>query len=340
MGNLGWITSLTDKTRHARGVLPWASALAIVAASLAARFILGPLLQHEQFLASFLAITVTAFFFGWRQAALVLVLSLTGVYYFFLPPPWSFRLEGPPAYVALIGFAALGACDIALVDALVIAVRRLRSAVQMQETLFRELQHRVANNMQVLATMLERARYSLDGAATAEILDHASARIMAMAQLHRRLHDPNAYAKGLTPLLQDLLAELFQGLPVIVSLDICDDVLSFNQLTSITLLVSEAAMNAAKHVFRRKQGSTFEVTLTEGDEGRLRLVIRDDGPGIAAAADAGPRRKKLGTSIMEAFAQQLGGTLAVGEFPGATLTVEFASARQRLSFAASHNAPA
>jgi two-component sensor histidine kinase len=97
-----------------------------------------------------------------------------------------------------------------------------------------------------------------------------------------------------------------------------------DQMTAIALLVNEAALNAAKHVFSKGLGKRFDVALSTNESGRLHLVIKDDGPGMSAEAiDAQVR--SLGMGIMEAFAQQLGGKLAIGQGAGTSLSVEFTS---------------
>jgi hypothetical protein len=112
-----------------------------------------------------------------------------------------------------------------------------------------------------------------------------------MAELYRRLYDAAAYAQGLEPILRELLQEAFRGLPVNVSLDVDSSKLSVGDMTAIALLVNEAAINAAKHVFRPEKGGLFEASLAEARSGRL--------------------------------AKQLGGELEVLDGPGATLKVEF-----------------
>jgi two-component sensor histidine kinase len=81
-------------------------------------------------------------------------------------------------------------------------------------------------------------------------------------------------------------------------------------------------MNAAKHVFRPGEGGRFEVSLAEPANGQVRLVIRDDGPGLPGATGADDARSSLGMTIMRAFAGQLGGSLQVLEGPGTGLQVD------------------
>ena len=107
--------------------------------------------------------------------------------------------------------------------------------------------------------------------------------------------------------LQDLLAEILHDTPVTVKLDIRSRALTLDQMTIIVLLVSEAATNAVKHVFRPEQGSLFEVALVECANGRLQLTVRDDGPGIGPVPVPSAPAQKLGMRIMQALAAQLGG---------------------------------
>jgi two-component sensor histidine kinase len=91
-------------------------------------------------------------------------------------------------------------------------------------------------------------------------------------------------------------------------------------MTATSLLVNEAALNAAKHVFSKGLGTRFEVSLVKDGSGRLHLNIKDEGPAMAQTTDT--ETGSLGMGIMEAFATQLGGSLEVGHGGGISLTVE------------------
>jgi two-component sensor histidine kinase len=209
----------------------------------------------------------------------------------------------------VLSFLAVGGFDIVLVAALSEVVRRLEVATRTQEALFRELQHRIANNMQFIASMLRLARRDVVDASAAEVLEQAAARIGSMARLHRRLQDPTTYARGLEPVLRDVLIDLFQGVAVEVRLAIGPEPLPIAQMTALVLLVTEAATNALKHVFQPARGALFEVELRERPSGHLLLTVRDDGPGIGPSQPQAPAGQRLGMHIMQALASQLGGSL-------------------------------
>lgn len=241
-----WLGRLFGLTRSWQGISSWVLALAFLAASISARFVLARWLEPVPFLTFFPAIMATTLLCGWRQGTSVLFLSAIAAWYFFMPPPQELSAD-PPIVVGLLGFLAVGGFDVLLITALAELIRCLEEARRVQESLFQELQHRVANNMQMIVSMLQNARRGVKDSVAVEVFDRASARIAAMAQLHRRLCNPSRETKGLEPILQDALAEVFHALKVDTKVHIRAKNLSDERITAIMLLVNEAAMNAAKH---------------------------------------------------------------------------------------------
>lgn len=319
-----WVHNIHTASIKRRGLLPWAVALLLFTTSLAARILLEPVLAGMKFLTFHPAIVVATLLCGWRQGVFVLALSTAAAWYLFLEPAGSFELKDGPSVGALAGFLLVGAFNIVLVGALRETIRRVELAKAVQETLFRELQHRVANNLQLVVALLRNAQRNLrNPVVAAETLSDAEARILAMSELHRRLHDGMAYVNGLEPLLREMLAHAFRDLPVKVTVNVSGAVdLSIDQMTAMTLLVNEAAINAAKHVFSKGLGTRFDVALAKNEKGHLHLVIKDDGPGMAGAGET--ESGSLGMGIMEAFATQLGGSLEVAPGAGTALSVEIA----------------
>ncbi len=321
-----WVHQISKLSVKRQGLWPWVIACTLFAASLGLRFLLAPFLEGMKFITFYPAIALATLLCGWRQGTSVLVLSAVSAWYLFLEPTNSFSLKGRTTIGPLLGFLIVGGFFVLLVAALRETVRRVELAKTMQVTLFSELQHRVANNLQMVVGLIRIAQRSLrDPVAAAEKLNEAVDRTMAMAQLHRHINDGTAYVNGLEPLLNEMLANTFRELPVKVIVDVqgVQD-LSIDQLTAITLLVNEAALNSFKHVFTQGRGNLFKVSLAKGENGHVHLLIEDDGPGIGVSNDSGTR--SLGMGIMQAFAKQLGGSLEVADVGGASLSVEFAAA--------------
>lgn len=241
--------------------------------------------------------------------AVVLILSAFSAWYFFLEPLGTLAFKDVSTAGALTGFLLAGGFMLPVVATLRETIRRLKISKAVRETLFRELQHRVANNLQLVVTSLRSAQRSLrNSEAAAETISEAENRIMAMSQLHRCLLDGTAYADGFEPLLSIYVKGEFD--------------LSIDQMTALTLLVNEAALNAVKHVFSKGKGTLFNVSMCKDENGNARLLIEDDGPGIGTQV-TNKETRSLGMGIMQAFATQLGGSLKVAPAAGTSLMVEF-----------------
>lgn len=318
-----WVHQLSRASIKRQGLLSWTVALGIFTGSVALRALLDPLLAGMKFMTFWPAIVVATLVCGWRQGTFVLGLSTLTAWYFFLEPVGSFTIKDKTTIGTLAGFLIIGGFLVLLMAALRETIRRVELSKAVQETLFAELQHRVANNLQLVVALLRNAQRNLrNPVLAAEALNDAEERIMAMAQLHRRLNDGTAYEKGLEPLLREMIANAFRDLPVTVRVDVSGaSDLTIDQMTAMTLLVNEAALNAAKHVFSKGLGTRFDVSLARDENGRLHLNITDDGPGMAQVGES--EAASLGMGIMEAFATQLGGSLEVGRSGGTSLTVDF-----------------
>ena len=321
-----WVHKIHEVSIKRQGLLSWAVALGFFTASVALRFLFDRFLEGVQFLTFWPAIALATLICGWRQGIFVLVLSALTGWYFLIEPLNSFAIKDKTTIGALGGFLLVGGFIILLVAALRETIRRVELANAAKDILFGELQHRVANNLQIVVALLRNAQRNLrNPVVAAETLVDAEERIMAMSQLHRRLNDGTAFTYGLNTVLREMLSNAFGDLPVTFRVDVNDaPELSIDQMTAVALLVNEAALNAAKHVFARGLGSRFDVRLFKDASGRCHLEVKDDGPGMSAEViDA--QSRSLGMGIMEAFAQQLGGKLAIGQGAGTSLSVEFTS---------------
>jgi len=308
------------KTRRT-DVGSWALALGFFAVAIVVGLPLAGWLDPVPFITFYPAIVASTLFCGWRQGAVVTALSTMAGWFFFVEPQYPFAVNSYRDALGIVEFLVVAMFLLALVEGLVQTVLQLDATARLNEDLFRELQHRVSNNLQIVAATLEKAQRSMREPEALQIVNLAIGRIHSMAGLHRRMYDTTAYAHGVGPILRDLLGETFRGLQVDSRLEIGGGELPVGQMTAIALLVNEAAINAAKHVFRPGRGGRFEVSLAEIDPGHMQLTIRDDGPGISSEAAAQTHR--FGLTVMRGLARQLGGSLEMKEGPGATICVRF-----------------
>jgi two-component sensor histidine kinase len=300
----------------------WGIALLMFATALAARLVLARYVAGVPAITFLPALIGATLLCGWQPAVLVLVLSITSGVYLFQPQSWGASDAHTRGVIALAVFVAVAVFEIVIISALMNAVRANHRLAQQEKTMFLELQHRVANTLQFVAGMLTMARQGITTPEQADlVLEQAVARVTAMGQLYRRMYDAANDDRGLMPLLGEILDELFKDLNVTTKLHADLAQVPLSQMTPIVLLVTEAATNSAKHVFRSGQGSTFDVALLDVPPARLRLVIKDDGPGVPVPP---PPSHGLGLRIMQGLATQLGGRLVFDCSAGTVVSVEFA----------------
>jgi two-component sensor histidine kinase len=192
--------------------------------------------------------------------------------------------------------------------------------LQQRELKHRELDHRLANSLQLATDFLLFAQVRVGDEAAQEALGEAAARLLAVGQLHRFLSAHDATESVDLPSFLTHLSGLIAGSTGLRCSLHCDQVsLPADIAQQLAIVINELAMNAAKHGYRPGQpGSLHFEARCEGS--RLRLSVCDTGGGLDKAFDVGPS-KGLGMSIVEAIVRQLRATLDAADDHGAVFTI-------------------
>ena len=270
------------------------------------------------------AILIAGLVGGIGIGLLVAALCTLLAWLLFLAPDRAF----PSATPDLI---TLGTCIVAaglqlyIMRMLKLAVADLSRAQERSNLLFRELQHRVANNLQFIAAVLVRRRKELKGDNHAsEALGAAQARLETMARVHRRLHDPRSVDQPFQDYLRSLCGDLIEGsdTPELrLEVESPPLNLSLNALMSVSLIVAELITNSLKHAFHGRSDGSILVRVTGGN-GTYRLTVADDGPGLPSSFGS-KEGDRLGQDILQSLAAHLRGTLTYRPGPGAVATLVF-----------------
>ncbi|MBF9150341.1 sensor histidine kinase [Novosphingobium jiangmenense] len=322
--------------RPLRGKLSgYAVAIALAAVATLVRQVSDHLLPPGfPFLTFFPAVIVTAFVAGRGPGALCGVLSLLSSWYFFIPPANTFAISWPVT-TALLFFAAVVIVDILLIDGLqqrqeklVESQRQLAAMADQQTLLFQELQHRVANNLASVSSMLRIQRRQIERApeTALAVLESADQRIELMGRVHRQLYDPAARELALPEQIENVVAQaqdVAAASHVTVVVDAVDARLAIDRMMTLMLLITEVLNNSIKHAFPEGSAGEVRLNLDRIASGRLRLTIADNGRGLPAEQGEMPRHRGLGNAITKGFATQLGGTITVDGSNGVTTIVEF-----------------
>lgn len=202
-------------------------------------------------------------------------------------------------------------------NGLVRELSNARARLAEQERQIQELNHRIANSLQLAADMLvfEQLR-SRDPLAQAA-LEASRARLVAVGELHRYLYEhADAPSVEMGPFLTGLgdAIAASTGLRCQVR---CDPLRAPGDMAQqLAIAINEFAINAAKHAYDGKPGGSLTVTCRrEGCE--LVLTVADEGKGLSG----GGRPGGLGMSIVAAIVRDLKGALTVQGDRGAAFTI-------------------
>jgi PAS domain S-box-containing protein len=183
--------------------------------------------------------------------------------------------------------------------------RDLQAALDQKTMLLHEVDHRVKNNLQVVASLvLLKARRIKDKAAQ-RVLDNMAERISTLSTVHRLLYsvgDVSRFDVGafVTDLSNDLMGALGNG-RVALALDAQSVPVSAAKATSIALLVNELMSNALKHAFPNGRKGQLALQVSRLDDA-VRIVVEDDGVGFAEQASSD---ESFGRTLVDMLVRQL-----------------------------------
>lgn len=213
------------------------------------------------------------------------------------------------------------------------AVRRLndlQAEITRQDSLLREANHRITNNIASVAALLQLQARSQDIPDAQTVLLEAVGRVQTFGRIHEALYrsgtmETIAVADHFDALLGDVAATAWTAdgrQPEVRVLCPRDARLPTAVATPLSLIAVELVMNAVKHAARPDRGLAIDVTFDASHP--LTLTVADNGPGFNR--NTGKARGSFGLTLVEALTSQLGGSLAFGrgrDGAGAAITVSF-----------------
>jgi chemotaxis protein methyltransferase CheR len=213
------------------------------------------------------------------------------------------------------------------------AEREIANLLQQQETLLQEMQHRVANSLQIIAGILSLKARTVNSEETRLHLEDAHQRVMSVAAVQQQLlasgHGGSIeVGPYLVRLCETLAASLTDdNRPVALQVQAEDGTTSSAAAVSIGLIVTELVINAFKHAFVGDRAVGRLVVAYEAADTGWRLAVSDNGIGKEKVHLGSSRTTSgLGTIIVEALAKQLGARVDTVTNPqGTTVSITHGS---------------
>lgn len=197
--------------------------------------------------------------------------------------------------------------------------------LQQKETLLQEMQHRVANSLQIIASILLLKARTVQSEETRLHLRDAHQRVMSVAAVQQQLlasshGEPIEIGPYLSRLCEALAASIADdSRPVSLQVQAEGSTASSAEAVSIGLIVTELVINAFKHAFVDNTPAGLIVVAYEATETSWRLAVSDNGSGTPEGhlkLDKPP--SGLGTIIIEALAKQLDARVEIVRNPKGT----------------------
>jgi two-component sensor histidine kinase len=207
------------------------------------------------------------------------------------------------------------------------AERQVRIARDRAEAMLQEVNHRVANSLALVASLIGLQLRAAKDPAIRDALIEAQSRISAVGYVHKRLYssgdvgvvDLNEYLSGLLEQLASAMK--VQGLGGDLVYSLTPALLRTDTSINLGVIVTEWITNAYKYAYP-SGGGQVRVSLERLSESRLRLTVADDGIGFEPG-DL-PKGTGLGSRIVAAMARAMNAEVSRHvRSPGSTFSIDF-----------------
>jgi two-component sensor histidine kinase len=195
-----------------------------------------------------------------------------------------------------------------------LAEKQKDDLIREKQVLLQELQHRVANSLQIIASVLMQSARRVQSEETRVHLQNAHSRVMSIAMLQKQLAVTELKSVELRTYFLDLCrtisASMIDDSQRITLKTIVDETTTNSDVSvSMGLIVTELVINAIKHAFS-DQTAGGRITVSFGaDGGDWLLSVSDNGAGMPSGDKRG--KPGLGTGIVHALSKQLNASVSV-----------------------------
>jgi PAS domain S-box-containing protein len=213
------------------------------------------------------------------------------------------------------------------------AEQEIVRSLQEKDLLLREIHHRVKNNLQIIASLLNLQSRTITDPNVLEALKNSQSRIRAMALVHERIYRSHNIAEiNLKDYLNYLTRQIFQFYNIqqhqiditVTTEEILADI---DTVTPLGLIINELVSNSLKYAFPEGRTGTISITCTPQGTNTVRIVYHDDGIGMPDGIDW-KNSESLGLRLINSLVDQLNGTIESSDGEGTTFIITIQQKRE------------
>ncbi len=217
---------------------------------------------------------------------------------------------------------------LALQRAVADRTREIARERDINETLLREVHHRVKNNLQIIVSLLNLQSRFIKDRSLLEVFNEIQNRVRSMSLIHQKMYQSKDLSTlNITGYIDDLSNNLISAYSLTgrIKLDVKVKVdrLTSDTLTPLGLIINEVISNSLKYAFSEDQEGLIIVRLERLESGKLEMLIGDNGSGLPDDFDF-TSEDSFGMELILALTEQLSGTIIHrSDLPGAIYQIDF-----------------
>lgn len=206
--------------------------------------------------------------------------------------------------------------------------KKIATTLQEREILLKEVHHRVKNNLQIVASLINLQHEFGNKTPPQEVLQKVQDKIEAMVIIHENLYKKGdlssisfkTYIERLSSYFKTSYALSEQGISI--TTDVVDTPINIDTLVPCGLILNEIISNSIKHAFPPTHNGAIMIKASLSDQG-CTLAIKDNGIGFPKDFDPTKHKDSLGMQLIKGLSKQIKGTLSITSDKGTTYTLSF-----------------
>jgi len=208
------------------------------------------------------------------------------------------------------------------------AEEQIKVALEEKEVMFREIHHRVKNNMQIISSLLRLQSRQIKDKKILDCFNVSQNRIRSMVLIHESLYQSKDLARiNFSDYINRLTIHLFSiyrigANSISLKVEVGDVFLDINRAIPCGLIINELVSNSLKHAFPDGKKGEIAVKMNEDKRGNYTLVVRDTGIGFPEKVHI-HKTETLGLQLVTDLVSQLNGNIKLTRLGGTEFRIVF-----------------